>query len=229
MLRRRICVVRSRPARDSRAPIARSCTAAPASALPQPAGHGHAGLPGTPLYVGSCRSGRAIPPGSGKGKGYGQRVKVEGKGRLFLPHRLDRTMVIRAKPMTVFRLHRTPRWASLWGPGFVNRRPRWRPGRHRAPGRAEVSGEVQNCGPPSGSRSPTVRVGHALPARQFAGDDDARSPSRGHPLPDPRVRRQAARDEHVQGWRCQCRCSSTWSPMAPTPMPWPPSIDRFEA
>ena len=66
-----------------------------------------------------------------------------------LPHRLDRTVVIRAPRDLVFRFFTdTPRWASWWGSGSsIDARPGGRM-LIRYPGGVEASGEVVEVSPP---------------------------------------------------------------------------------
>lgn len=123
-----------------------------------------------------------------------------------LPYRLDRTVVIHAPRENVFRfLTDTPRWATWWGQGSTIDP---RPGGAlyiRHPGGVEVRGEVLEVKPPermvftygyvkgdpipSGASRVTLRLdvhqrGTALHlTHEFA--------------------EEAARNEHIQGWRYQ--------------------------
>lgn len=123
-----------------------------------------------------------------------------------LAHRLDRTLVIRARPATVFEFFTDARdWAAWWGAGSsIDARP----GGHvviRHPNGVEASGEVLEVRPPnrivftygyvtgvpvpaSGSRV-TIRL-DPHPAGTLL--------QLTHEFADP-----DARDEHVQGWRFQ--------------------------
>ncbi len=123
-----------------------------------------------------------------------------------LAYRLERTLVIRATPATVFGFFtETPRWASWWGPGStIDPRPGGRM-LIRHPNGIESSGEVIEVQPPSrivftygyatgppsppGSSRVTIRIGqHA----------DGTLLTLVHEFPN-----QEGRDEHVQGWRFQ--------------------------
>ena len=123
-----------------------------------------------------------------------------------LEHRLDRTLVIRARRDTVFQFFSdTPQWAAWWGPGSsIDPRPG---GRMviRHPNGVEASGEVlevraperivftygyeeQKPNPPGSSRV-TIRLdshpqGTLLQLTHEFADGDAR-------------------EEHIQGWRFQ--------------------------
>ena len=121
-------------------------------------------------------------------------------------HHLDRTLVIRAQPATVFEFFRnSDDWAAWWGPGStIDARPGGRL-LIRHPNGIEVAGVVIEIQPPerivftygyvSGSPIPvgasrvTIRV-----ARHPAGTLVRLS----HEFSDEQVR-----DEHVQGWRFQ--------------------------
>jgi uncharacterized protein YndB with AHSA1/START domain len=123
-----------------------------------------------------------------------------------LPHRLDRTVVIRARPATVFEFFtNTQDWAGWWGAGSTIDP---RPGGHvliRHPNGVEVSGEVLEVqsperivftygyvsgGPiPAGGSRVTIRL-DSHPAGTLL--------QLTHEFPD-----VAARQEHVQGWRFQ--------------------------
>jgi uncharacterized protein YndB with AHSA1/START domain len=123
-----------------------------------------------------------------------------------LPHQLDRTVVIHATPETVFRFFTDPaRWAAWWGAGSTIDA---RPGGAlliRHPNGVEASGEVLDVSPPErivftygyasgtpiapGSSRVTISLtSHAAGTRLHLL----------HELAD-----EAARDEHVQGWRYQ--------------------------
>jgi uncharacterized protein YndB with AHSA1/START domain len=123
-----------------------------------------------------------------------------------LPYRLDRTLVIKARPATVFAfLTETPRWETWWGTGS---RIDPRPGGEmliRHPNGIEASGTVLEVVPherivftygyPSGPASPpgssrvTVRLDpHPLGTLLQLTHEFATEP---------------ARDDHVQGWRYQ--------------------------
>jgi uncharacterized protein YndB with AHSA1/START domain len=123
-----------------------------------------------------------------------------------LPYRMDRTIVIKAKPETVFRFFTdSARWAGWWGAGSTIEA---QPGGKvyiRHPGGVETVGEVLEVSdgerivftygyasgkpiPPGGSR---VTI-HLEP------DDGG---TRLHLLHE--FEEAGARDEHVQGWRFQ--------------------------
>lgn len=123
-----------------------------------------------------------------------------------LPYTLDRTVTIEAQRETVFSFFTDDaRWAKWWGAGSTIE-PRVG-GRVyiRHPGNVEVSGEILEFSAPSrlvftygyGSGKPfgpgesrvTIRLEPAGTATRL---------SLTHELPD-----EAARDEHVQGWRYQ--------------------------
>jgi uncharacterized protein YndB with AHSA1/START domain len=123
-----------------------------------------------------------------------------------LTHRLDRTLVIRARPATVFQFFTdSTDWAAWWGAGStIDARPGGRM-TIRHPNGVEVSGEVIEVHPPErivftygfvsgtpippgGSRVTIQLDPHPAGTRlqlthEFAGEQ--------------------ARDEHIQGWRFQ--------------------------
>jgi uncharacterized protein YndB with AHSA1/START domain len=123
-----------------------------------------------------------------------------------LPHRLDRTVVIQARPQTVFSFFTdSERWASWWGKGSTID-PRTG-GRMfiRHPNGIEASGEVVDVMPPErivftygfasgnpippGSSRVTIRLEPAgLATRLHLSHEFAE---------------ETVRDEHVQGWRYQ--------------------------
>jgi uncharacterized protein YndB with AHSA1/START domain len=125
---------------------------------------------------------------------------------LALAHRLDRTLVIRARRETVFQFFSdTPQWAAWWGAGSsIDPRPGGRM-LIRHPNGIEASGEVLEVRPPErivftygylnekpsppGSSRVTIRLdshphGTLLQLTHEFADVEAR-------------------DEHVQGWRFQ--------------------------
>ncbi len=123
-----------------------------------------------------------------------------------LPYQLDRTVVIRAKPETVFRFFTdSARWAGWWGAGStIDARPGGKV-YIRHPNGVETLGEVLEVSilerivftygfasgkpiPPGSSRV-TIRLD------AYEGGTRLRL---AHEFPD-----AAARDEHVQGWRFQ--------------------------
>lgn len=123
-----------------------------------------------------------------------------------LTERLDRTLVIRARPDVVFEfLTETPRWADWWGAGSsIDARPGGRM-RIRHPNGVEVTGEVLEVSPPErivftyGYES-----GKPIPPHGSRVTLRLDSHPRGtllqltHEFADAQVR-----DEHVQGWRFQ--------------------------
>jgi uncharacterized protein YndB with AHSA1/START domain len=123
-----------------------------------------------------------------------------------LPHRLDRSIVIRAPRETVFSFfERADRWASWWGTGStIDPRPGGRI-YIRYPGGVEVAGEVLEITTPerlvftygfvkgepipAGSSRATIRLEPvAAGTRLWLSHEFANA---------------AVRDEHVQGWRYQ--------------------------
>jgi len=123
-----------------------------------------------------------------------------------LAHQLDRTVVIRATPQTVFRFFTDEgRWASWWGPGStIDARPGGRVV-IKYPGGVEVSGEVIELQPPSRI---VFTYGYASGAPIGPGSSQVTirlEPVPGgtrlhltHAFAEPGVR-----DQHVQGWRYQ--------------------------
>ena len=124
-----------------------------------------------------------------------------------LPHRLDRTVVIRAPRDLVFRFFTdTPRWASWWGSGSsIDARPGGRM-LIRLPGGTEASGEVVEVSPPErivftygyASGTPAIPPGGSRVTIHLDTHQDGTRVRLTHELPD-----AAVRDEHVQGWRYQ--------------------------
>jgi uncharacterized protein YndB with AHSA1/START domain len=126
-----------------------------------------------------------------------------------LPHKLDRTVLIRASRETVFRYFTdTPRWASWWGKGSTIDA---RPGGQMFichPGGAQSAGEVLEVTPPEhivftygfvggkpiapGTSRVTIRLEAVGPAGR-----ETRLMLK-HEFAETEVR-----DEHVQGWRFQ--------------------------
>jgi uncharacterized protein YndB with AHSA1/START domain len=123
-----------------------------------------------------------------------------------LPHRLDRTLVIRARRETVFRFfEESPQWAAWWGAGStIDARPGGRM-LIRHPNGIEVSGEVIEVRPPerivftygyvSGRPSPP---GSSRVTIRLDGHPQGTLLQLTHEFAD-----VEARDEHVQGWRFQ--------------------------
>jgi uncharacterized protein YndB with AHSA1/START domain len=123
-----------------------------------------------------------------------------------LPHRLDRTIVIEAKPETVFRFFTdATRWAAWWGAGSeIEARPGGRL-YIRHPNGVESRGEVVEVTPTERivftygfvSGSP-VPVGGSRVTIRLERHPRGTRLSLAHEFSD-----AAARDEHVQGWRYQ--------------------------
>jgi uncharacterized protein YndB with AHSA1/START domain len=123
-----------------------------------------------------------------------------------LPYHLERTVVIQAKPETVFRFFTdSARWASWWGAGStIDARPGGKVYIRHANG-VESAGEVLEMHPgerivftygfvngkpiPPGSSRVTIRL------------DPFEAGTRLHLLHE--FAEAASRDEHVQGWRFQ--------------------------
>lgn len=123
-----------------------------------------------------------------------------------LPHRLDRSVLIRASRDTVFRFFTDPaRWASWWGKGSTIEP---RPGGRMLicyPGGVQVSGEVTEVAPPDrivftygfvGGKP--IEPGSSRVTIRLAAEGDDTRLSLQHEFAEP-----AVRDEHVQGWRYQ--------------------------
>jgi uncharacterized protein YndB with AHSA1/START domain len=123
-----------------------------------------------------------------------------------LPHRLDRTLLIQARPATVFRFFTDPaRWASWWGEGSTIDP---RPGGAvliRYPGAVEARGEIIDISAPErltftygyASGSP-IAPGASLVTIQLEAVGANTRLHLTHAFSD-----AAVRDEHVQGWRFQ--------------------------
>ena len=123
-----------------------------------------------------------------------------------MEYKLDRTVVIHAKPATVFRYFTdSERWAKWWGAGStIDARPGGRV-YIRNPGGVEAEGEVLEVAEPErvvftygfASGKPIPAGSSRVTIRLEAVDAGTRL-SLVHELPD-----AAVRDEHVQGWRFQ--------------------------
>jgi uncharacterized protein YndB with AHSA1/START domain len=123
-----------------------------------------------------------------------------------LPYRLDRTIVIGARPATVFRFFTdSQRWAAWWGAGStIDARPGGRVF-IRHPNGVESAGEVLEVAPPeqivftygftSGNPIP---AGASRVTIRLAPHHRGTELTLAHEFPE-----AAARDEHVQGWRYQ--------------------------
>lgn len=124
------------------------------------------------------------------------------------PHKLDRTVVIRATPDAVFRhFTDTPRWARWWGKGStIDSRPGGRL-YVRHPDGTESAGEVIEVQPPkrivftfgfvSGKPIPE---GSSRVTIVLEPDREGTRIRLTHEFPETAA---AARDEHIQGWRFQ--------------------------
>ena len=124
-----------------------------------------------------------------------------------LPHRLDRTVVIRAPRQTVFRFFTdVERWAAWWGKGStIDAKPG---GRVRIvyPGGTEVAGEVVEIAQPDRivftygyvKGVPAIPPGGSRVTIRLEPHHDGTQVNLTHELHD-----AALRDEHVQGWRYQ--------------------------
>jgi len=123
-----------------------------------------------------------------------------------LPHRLERTLLIHARPSTVFRFFTdSARWASWWGTGSsIDPTPGGQL-RIRYPNGIEARGEVLDIQPPSrltftyGYVSGTpIAQGASLVTIVLTSEGDHTRLTLTHAFDD-----AAVRDEHVQGWRYQ--------------------------
>jgi uncharacterized protein YndB with AHSA1/START domain len=123
-----------------------------------------------------------------------------------LLHTLDRAVVIRARPETVFRYFTdSVRWAAWWGAGStVDPHPGGRV-YIKYPDGTEVAGEVLELASPSlfvftyGFASGTpIPAGASRVTIRLAPHAEGTRLTLEHEFPDP-----AVRDHHVQGWRYQ--------------------------
>lgn len=123
-----------------------------------------------------------------------------------LPYQLDRTVIIHATPETVFRFFTdSTRWATWWGAGSTIDS---RPGGKifvKHPGGIESAGEVIEVQPPRRIVFTYGFVsGNPIPAgssRVTIELEPDRAGTRLHLMHE--LADEAARDEHVQGWRFQ--------------------------
>jgi uncharacterized protein YndB with AHSA1/START domain len=123
-----------------------------------------------------------------------------------LPHRLERTVEIRAPRADVFRFFTDPaRWAAWWGPGSAIDPRVGGTVLIRYPGGTEARGEVVELTPPErfvftyGYAAGTpIPPGSTLVTIDLQERGDGTRVRLTHALADP-----AVRDEHVQGWRYQ--------------------------
>lgn len=123
-----------------------------------------------------------------------------------LPHRLDRSVFIHAKPDTVFAFFQdSARWASWWGAGStIDPRPGGKV-YVRYPNAVEASGEVVEIDAPHrisftygyASGQP-MAPGASLVTITLTREASGTRLTLIHELSD-----AAARDQHVQGWRYQ--------------------------
>ena len=123
-----------------------------------------------------------------------------------LTHQLDRTIVIGARPETVFSFFEdNDRWAKWWGAGStIDPRRGGRVSIH-LPGRVEVAGEVLEVAPPRRlvftygyvSGAPIPEGGSRVTITLEAIPTGTRLQLRHE------FREAAVRDEHIQGWRYQ--------------------------
>jgi uncharacterized protein YndB with AHSA1/START domain len=123
-----------------------------------------------------------------------------------LPHRLERSVVIRATPATVFRFFTdTTRWASWWGDGSaIDPRPGGRV-LIRYPGGIEVAGEVLEIAAPERLvftygfvRGTPIPEGASVVTIRLEPARTGTHLRLSHAFAD-----ESVRDEHVQGWRYQ--------------------------
>lgn len=123
-----------------------------------------------------------------------------------LDHRLDRTLVIHARPATVFEFFTNDTdWAGWWGAGS---RIEPRPGGRmliRHPNGIEVAGEVLEVQPP---QRIVFTYGYASGSPMPAGTSRVTIQLQGHPQGTllqltHEFADAGARDQHVQGWRFQ--------------------------
>lgn len=123
-----------------------------------------------------------------------------------LPYQLDRTIVIKARPETVFRFFTdSARWAGWWGAGStIDARPGGKV-YIRHPNGVETLGEVLEVQPPEriaftygyASGKPIAPGGSRVTIRLEAEEGGTRLELR-HEFAE-----AAERDPHVQGWRFQ--------------------------
>ncbi|HXP88184.1 MAG TPA: SRPBCC domain-containing protein [Bryobacteraceae bacterium] len=123
-----------------------------------------------------------------------------------LPHHLDRTIVIRANPETVFRFFTdSERWAKWWGAGStIDAQPGGKV-YIRHPNGIEVLGDVLDVHPPErivftygyGSGKP-IPAGSSRVTIRLEPDESGTRLHLRHEFAD-----AGPRDQHVQGWRFQ--------------------------
>jgi len=123
-----------------------------------------------------------------------------------LPYRLDRQIIIRARPDAVFRFFTdSSRFAAWWGPGSMIDPEVGGKVFVRHPNAVEAAGEVIEIDPPKriaftygyASGEP-IGVGESLVTITLADDPEGTRLDLVHVFAD-----EAARDHHIQGWRYQ--------------------------
>jgi uncharacterized protein YndB with AHSA1/START domain len=122
------------------------------------------------------------------------------------PYQIDRTVIIHATPETVFRFFTdSARWAKWWGAGStIDPKPGGRV-YIKHPGEVESAGEVLEVRPPHRLvftygfvAGKPIPAGGSRVTIELAADRAGTRLHLKHELAD-----EAARDEHVQGWRFQ--------------------------
>ena len=123
-----------------------------------------------------------------------------------LPYNLDRTVVIRASPETVFRFFTdSARWAAWWGAGStIDAQPGGKV-YVRHPGAIEALGEVLEISPPERivftygfATGKPIPPGASRVTIRLEPDDSGTRLHLHHEFAE-----AAPRDEHIQGWRFQ--------------------------
>jgi uncharacterized protein YndB with AHSA1/START domain len=124
-----------------------------------------------------------------------------------LPYQLDRTVVIKAKPETVFRFFTdSERWASWWGAGStIDARPGGKVYIRHQGGAIESLGEVVEVSEPARivftygfTSGKPIPPGASRVTIWLEPDAEGTKVRLQHDFAEPGVR-----DEHVQGWRFQ--------------------------
>jgi uncharacterized protein YndB with AHSA1/START domain len=123
-----------------------------------------------------------------------------------LDHRMDRIVVIEARPATVFSVFtESARWAAWWGAGStIDPRPGGRI-LVRHPNGVEMTGRVVEIDPPA-----RLVFTYGYPAGKPISEDGSLVTIRLEPVPDGtrlhlthQFADETQRDHHVQGWRYQ--------------------------
>jgi uncharacterized protein YndB with AHSA1/START domain len=123
-----------------------------------------------------------------------------------LPHTLERTVTIQAKPDTVFAYFQdSARWAAWWGAGSTIDPRAGGKVYVKHPGGAEASGEILEIAPPDkiaftygyNSGKP-IGPGESIVTIRLERQGSGTRLTLTHALDN-----EAARNEHVQGWRFQ--------------------------